>query len=86
VLHFETVGLQLYMMFLAFCVQFGEPQAMLVQSLCFSISNTYIVCFLGFFSGTHHMDWQVKQLFVLPVCFATNMLVLIVDFEDLTAL
>jgi hypothetical protein len=32
------------------------------------------------------MDWQVKQLFVLPVCFATNMLVLIVDFEDLTAL
>jgi hypothetical protein len=43
VLHFETVGLQLYMMFLAFCVQFGEPQAKLMQSLCFSISNTYIV-------------------------------------------
>jgi hypothetical protein len=32
------------------------------------------------------MDCQVKQLFILPVCFATNILVQIIDFEDVTGL
>ena len=82
VAHFETMALQLYMMFLAFSMQLVSPKQWLcsplfLDFLCLHLCLFLSTCFRT--SGMHHMDCQAKQLVHLVVCFAMKLLVMVVN-------